>query len=98
MPRYVLADSQTGRFHGDTGRIAGIDPGSPFDAALALDRAMGRAPRGYGRARAESRDATLDVYLLGASPSLGAGASDDECLDYARQHGTHVATLISYLS
>jgi hypothetical protein len=98
MPRYVLANSQNGRFHGDTGRISGADPGSPVDAALALDRAMGRAPRGYGRARRESGDATLDVYQLSASPRLRVGASDDECLAHARRHGTHVATLISYLS
>jgi hypothetical protein len=98
MPRYVLANSQNGHFHGDTGRIPGADPGSPVDAALALDRAMGRAPRGYGRARAGSGDATLDVYLLGSTPGLGAGASDDECLAHAQRHGKHVATLISYIS
>lgn len=98
MPRYVLANSQNGRFHGDTGRILGADPGSPVDAALALDRAMGRAPRGYGRARRGSGDATLDVYLLGPSSTLGSGVSDEECLAHARRHGTYVATLISYIS
>jgi hypothetical protein len=98
MPRYVLASSQNGRFHGDTGRISGADPGSPVDTALALDRAMGRAPRGYGQASKGSVNATLDVYLLGSSLNLEVGASDEECLAHARQHGTYVATLISYIS
>ncbi|GJD34504.1 hypothetical protein [Methylobacterium aerolatum] len=98
MPRYVLANSQNGRFHGDTGRLSGADIGSPVDAALALDEAMGRAPRGYGRARIGSGDATFDVYQVDAAPNLRPGASDDECLAHARRHGTHVASLISYLS
>jgi hypothetical protein len=98
MPRYVLASSQSGRFHGDTRRIPGADPGTPFDAALALDKAMGRAPRGYGRARKGSRDATLDVYQIDAAADLRSNASDDERLSYARRHGTHVASLISYIS
>lgn len=98
MPRYGLVCSQTGNFHGDTGRISGADLASPVDAALALDRAMGRAPRGYGRARAGSCDAIFDVYRLEPSPRLSVDASDDQCLAHARKHGTHVATLISYVS
>lgn len=98
MPRYVLINSQNGRFHGDTGRISGDAPGSPVEAALALDRALGRPPQGYGRARTGSRDATFDVYQLGSSPRLETDASDDESLAHALRHGTHVATLISYIS
>lgn len=98
MPRYVLADSQSGRFHGDTGRMSEADPGTAVDAAIALDQAMGRAPRGYGRARKDSVDATLDVYQIDPSSGLKTSASDDECVAHARRHGTHVATLISYIS
>ncbi len=75
MPRYVLINSQNGHFHGDTGRISGSEPGSPFDAALALDRALGRPLSGYGRARMGSRDATLDVYELSDYSCLKTDAS-----------------------
>ena len=98
MPRYVLIHSQNGDFHGDTGRIAGDDPTSPFEAAFALDRASGRAPRGYGRAPMGSCDATFDVYELRAVPRLAPDASDDASVGHARRHGTHVVTLISYIS
>jgi len=98
MPRYVLVNCHAGLLHGDTARLPGAEPASPFDAALMLDRAAGRARRGYGTARRGSRDATLDVYRIDPVPALPTDAPDAVCLAHALRHGTHVATLISYIS
>lgn len=98
MPRFILLSSHDGSVYGDTARYGGDgDVPSPTTAAFLVDRKAGRAPRGFGTVRKDSRDATLDVYRIDATP-VRPSHDDAEALEVVRRQGTYVTSLIGFNS
>jgi hypothetical protein len=97
MPRFIVVDSRTEAFYGDTASLAGREIASATDAACLFDRERGRAPRGFGLVRKGSPSASLDVYRV-----RGGEAPENPCeggtLDLYLGHADHDVSLVTYNS
>jgi hypothetical protein len=102
MPRFILICSVTKRPYGDTARLDARpeDVTSAAHAACLLDRAKGRAQRGFGQVRLGSPGASLDAYLIedGVVAHKTDRPNEADMLRLVESKGTFVTSLVGYNS
>ena len=100
MTRYLVVHRHDGRVYGDTAGLPGGVPDDlgPTDAALRIDRHLGRAQRGFGLLSRTSPGADLDVYRIAPEAPAQPLARQDDAGAVLREHGTWAVSLITYNS